>query len=132
MNRFRTTVLFTAAIVGLAGGVLLLTPGTELFGQDKKRGPLDVGLVNLNKFNKANLAVPGKDAKTPKVDLRSTISGQVAKGEKLSVFVAMNPFSETLMGRRSGSRSCPLAMGTISNPNASLARRTPARANILP
>lgn len=98
MNRFRTTLLFAAAIVCLAGGVLLLTPATRLFGQEKqpdvkKRGPLDLGPVNLDKFNKADLAVPGKDVKTTQVGLKATISGQTAKDEKLSVFVGVCPLN---------------------------------------
>ena len=48
--------------------------------------------MNLKKFDKADLVPPGKDAKVPGVDLRATISGQVAKDEKLSVFVAVNPY----------------------------------------
>ena len=95
MNRFRTTVLFAAVIVGLAGGMLLCTPGTELFGQDKKRGPLDLGIVNLEKINKADLAVPGKDVKSTQVGLKATITGQTAKDEKLSVFVAVCPIESS-------------------------------------
>ncbi len=94
MNRFRTSV-FAAALVGLAGGLLLLTPGTDLLGQDKKND-LDLGVVNLAKLKKADIVVPAKGVKTPEIGLKAFITGQVAKGEKLPVYVAVDPlFGDT-------------------------------------
>ena len=59
--------------------------------QAKKK--LDLGVVNLTKLNKADLAVPGKDVKVLQVGLKATVTGETAKDEKLSVFVAVNPIS---------------------------------------
>ena len=56
---------------------------------EKKKG-LDLGVVSLEKLNKADLAVPAADAKVPQVGLKSAVMGQTAKDEKLSVFVAVN------------------------------------------
>jgi hypothetical protein len=99
MNLIRTTAFFSATLLALAGWLAVLAPTTALVAQEKKaevkaggkKGALDVGPLNLKKLTTDDLTPPAKDDKIVKVGIRATISGQVAKDEKLNVYLAVCP-----------------------------------------